>query len=148
MNRHIAILLILLAVAGFTAYFVLRPSDDLGHLKKTEEVTNDTGEAKKTVLAIVAAAKSDDPRKALKDLMYVRDPTELERITAPLLEQPPFGEVEFLGCDKLVHSHSDNLTVHVYSAARKRSYAFRLVKDGNKGYKLSGLGFSKRKSRK
>ncbi|MBP5531208.1 MAG: hypothetical protein J6Y54_04175 [Lentisphaeria bacterium] len=148
MNKRIVILLILLAAAAIAAYFVLRPSDDLGHLKKTEEVAGNTGEAEKTVLDIVAAAESGDTRKALKDFMYVRDPTELERITAPLLEQPPFGEVEFLGCDRLVHSHSNNLTVHVYSAARQKSYAFHLVKDGNKGYKLSGLGFSKRKSRK
>ena len=148
MNKHIVILLILFAVAATAAYFALRPSDELRRLKETAEITEGTDEAQKTVRDIVAAAKADNPKRELMKFMYVRDPTELERVTAPLLEQPPLGELEFLGYDKLVHSHADNLTVHVYSTARQKSYAFHLVKDVKNGYKLSALGFSKRKSRK
>ena len=134
-------LLILIALALWMSW----RKDELSHLKKTAEVTSGTDEAIQTVRRIVAAAKSENPKRALAGFMYVRDSTELERITAPLLEQPPLGELSFLGCDKLVVSHLDNIAVHTYSAARGKSYAFYLNRDKKGVYKLADLGYSKRR---
>ena len=143
-GKRIVLLLALLAAIAL-AIFVFWPKDDLAHLKQTAEVTTGTEAAVDTVRRIVAAAGAKDPRRALAEFMYVRDATEQERITAPLTEAPPLGELKFLGCDKLVVSHSDYLTVHAYSAARDRSYAFGFIRDPKGVYKLSGLGFSKRR---
>jgi len=145
-KRHIALLLALLLVIAL-AIWVFRPTDDLRHLKRTEEVTEGTEEAVQTVRDLLAAARAEKPRKAFAPLMYVRDGTELDRLTAPLLEKPEMGELEFLGCSKLAVSHRDNLAVHAYSANRQKSYAFYLVKDKQGVWKFADLGLSKRRPR-
>ena len=144
LKGRLALLIALLILTALALWMSWR-KDELSHLKKTVEVTSGTEEAIDTVLRIVAAAKSRNPKRELADFMYVRDATELERITAPLLEQPPLGELKFLGCDKLVVSHLDNIAVHAYSAARGKSYAFYLNRDKKGIYKLADLGYSKRR---
>ena len=50
-----------------------------------------------------------------------------------------------LGCTRLVASHRENIAVHVYSANRRKSYAFYFLKDRNGACKFSDLGFSTRR---
>ena len=142
--RSVALLAALGAVIAL-ACWILRPHDDLAHLKRTIEVTDGTEDAVAAVRRIIHTAESPDARRKLAKYMYVRDSTEQERITAPLLERPELGEVVILGCSKLAVSHSDNLVVHVYSANRKRSYAFCFIRDKNGVRKLSDIGLSRRK---
>lgn len=139
-----ALALVLLAVIAL-ALWLFPAKDELRHLKKTEEVTQGTAEAVQTVRDLLSAAKAEKPRKAFAPLMYVRDGTELDRLTAPLLEKPEMGELEFLGCSKLAVSHRDNIAVHAYSANRKKSYAFYLVKDKQGVWKFADLGISDRR---
>ena len=144
-SKKTTALLIALLVTVALALWVFWPQDDLSHLKRTVDVTEGVDAVIKTVRSVVSAAKSDNPRKALMPFMYIRDMTELERVTVPLLEKPELGELKFLGCTKLAVSHSDNITVHAFSSARNRSYAFYFIKDKQGVYKLSYLGFSDRR---
>ena len=143
--RRSILLLAVLAILIVLAYLVLRPHDDLSHLKRTVEVTEGTGDAVSAVRTIIKAAEAKNAKRELAKFIYVKDSTELERITAPLMERPGLGEVQVLGCSKLAASHSDNLAVHVYSADRKRSYAFYFSRDKNGVPKLSDIGFSRKK---
>ena len=142
--RSAALIAALAAVIAL-ACWVLRPYDDLSHLKRTVEVTDGTEDAVAAVRGIIRAAGSPDARRELAKYMYVADRTEQERITAPLLERPELGEVRILGCSRLAVSHADNLAVHVYSANRKRSYAFCFIRGKDGVRKLSDIGFSRRK---
>ena len=145
-RTQIALLVVLLLVIAL-AVWIFWPKDELAHLKRTEEVTEGTEEAVKTVHALLAAAKAEKPRKAFAPLMYVKDGTELDRITAPLLEKPAMDKLKFLGCSRLAVSHHDNLAVHVYSATRKKSYAFYFIRNKQGVWKFSDLGLSKRRPR-
>lgn len=141
--QRIVLFVALLAVIAL-AIWVFWEQDDLSHLKKTAEVTEGTEEVIKTVRAIVSAADSRDSGRELMPFMLVKDPTERDRISAPLLEDPPLGELKILGCSRLVVSHTDNIAVHVYSTNRRRSYAFYFIKDKQGVYKFSDFGISKR----
>ena len=79
-----AALIAALAAAIALACWVLRPYDDLSHLKRTVEVTDGTEDAVAAVRGIIRAAGSPDARRELAKYMYVADRTEQERITAPM----------------------------------------------------------------
>jgi len=62
------------------------------------------------------------------------------------MEEPPMGEPVFLGATTLIHSSAKgNLTLHVWSEARKKAYAFLFKRDAEGRCKLADIGPSDRK---
>lgn len=145
MKKSFIILFVALGIVILLAVVVFWPQDDLKDLKKTEEIPGETDAAMKIVNDFVAAVEKNDAKK-VASFMYIRDRTEMDRITEPLKQSPSIGELQSLGCSRLVKSsHKDNLTVHVYSKTRKMSYAFVLMKNEQGDYKIAGLGSSSRR---
>ena len=145
MKKRSIILLVVLIIVVALAMVVFWPQDDLKHLKQTEEVPQETEIAMKIVNNFVEAAAKND-LKTVASYLYVRDRTEMDRILEVLKQKPDIGRLKPLGCNRLVRSsHKDNLMVHVYSEARKMSYAFVLMKNSNGKYQIAELGSSSRR---
>ena len=143
-HRILWLVLAALMLAAIAAYLFF-PQDDLRELKQTETVAEGADEAAACIRTILAAAEAKDNRK-LASLMFTPDKTELERVTAPLYEEPALGEVKILGCSRLKHSsRKENFMVDVYSAARGKTYLFVLVKDAQGKLRLYDIGLSARK---
>ena len=145
MKKRSVFLAVALIIAAALAVVVFWPQDDLNHLKKTEEVPQETATAMELVNSFIAAVAKKDLKTAAS-YIYVRDRTEMDRIMEVLHQKPDIGSLKPLGCSRLVKSsHKDNLIVHVYSEARKMSYAFVLMKNANGKYQIADLGSSSRK---
>ena len=145
MKKRSIIFVIVLIIVAVLAVVVFWPKDDLSHLKKTEEVPQETAAAMEIVNSFIAAVAKNDLKTAAS-YIYVRDRTEMDRIMEVLQQKPDIGSLKPLGCNRLVKSsHKDNLMVHVYSEARKMSYAFVLMKNANGKYQIADLGSSSRK---
>lgn len=144
-KRQAILILILIGVTALTVFLFLPRRDPLSELKKTEEITEGAEEAQAVVRGILEAVKQQNTKK-IYEYMLVRDSTETKRILDPLMEEPPMGEPVFLGSTTLVHSSAKgNLTLHVWSEARKKAYAFLFKKDAEGRCKLAGIGSSDRK---
>ena len=145
MKKRSIILVVALFIASALAVVVFWPQDDLKHLKKTEELPQETAAAMEIVNSFIAAVAKKDLKTAAS-YIYVRDRTEMDRIMEVLQQKPHIGSLKPLGCSRLVKSsHKDNLMVHVYSETQKMSYAFVLMKNSNGKYQIAELGSSSRK---
>ena len=145
MKKRSIVLMTVLIIAAVLAVVLFWPQDDLKHLKKTEEVPQETEAAMEIVNHFVEAAAKND-LKTVASYLYVRDQTEMDRILEVLKQKPDIGRLKPLGCNRLVKSsHKDNLMVHVYSETRKMSYAFVLMKNSSGKYQIAELGSSSRK---
>ena len=144
-KRQLILFLILIGVTALTVFLFLPWRDPLSELKRTEETTEGAEEAKAVVHDILEAVKEKNTAR-IYDCMLVRDSTETKRILEPLVEDPPMGDPVFLGSSTLVHSSAKgNLTLHVWSAARGKGYAFLFKRDSRGRCKLAGIGASDRK---
>ena len=130
-----AILLLLI----FAAVWVFRPGESYKELKKQTAVAADP-DAERVVRDFLAAAENRD-KSRLGALMLIRDSTDLERYADPFFGKKT-GPVKFLAFRRLDHSSKINLTAVVYSQPLDRSFAFTLVKDGKKRYRVYSVGGS------
>ena len=143
-HRILWLVLALLMLAVIAAYLFF-PHDDLQELKQTEEIAEGAEEAAACIREIIAAAQAKNSKK-IASLMFTPDKTEMERVTAPLYEEPALGEIKILGCSRLKHSsRKENLMVDVYSATRGKTYRFVLVKDAQGKLRLYDIGLAPRK---
>ena len=87
----------------------------------------------------LADRKIDEFRKHLQ---VGGDPQARERIEEFVLGgEQPFAPADVVGCDRLKVSHrKDNVNVYVFSRARKRYYAFALVRNQHGVYHIVTIG--------
>lgn len=133
------IVFILLAIAAFWAFYT---PDDLSHLKKTEEVTADP-EVVALVEPVVAAIDKRN-RRELAKLMNGNDAIMAEKMITNLMScGQPLGPVKVIRSTRLVLSHrADNITIHLFSEPRRKSYGMTMQKNKNGKYEVLAIGTS------
>lgn len=144
MKKHFIFYGIILILLGVAACWIFYEPDDLSHLKKTEVVTAGTEDAVALIVPVAEAIQKKDRRELAKSLLS-HDAIDAGVVITNLMADPrAFTPVRVLSCTRLTASHrTDNLTVHVYSEPREKSYGFTMQKDKAGKYLLVEISSSR-----